>query len=118
MRRLPPVIGGALVAAAVLVRPLPAVAHVKWFNYQYCVGCPPDALDRIFDRWWVASLAFFSLLSLCAFAIVRIWGERAGAWFEGFVAKIKSAPEDYLRIGLGVFLLCLWVHGGILLTPE
>ena len=118
MRHLPPVIGATLVAAGVLVRPLPAAAHVKWFNDQYCVSCPPDALDRIFDRWWVASLAFFSLLSLCAFAIDRIWGERAGAWFEGFVAKIKSAPEDYLRIGFGVFLLCLWVHGGILLTPE
>ena len=74
MRRLPLVIGTALVAAAVLVRPLPAAAHVKWFNDQYCVSCPPDALDRIFDRWWVASLAFFSLLSLCAFALDRIWG--------------------------------------------
>ena len=118
MRRLLPVIGAALVAAALLVRPLPAAAHVKWFNDQYCVSCPPDALDRIFDRWWLASLAFFSLLSLCAFVIDRLWGEQAAAWFEGFVAQIQSPLEDYLRLGLGVFLLCLWVHGGILLTPE
>ena len=116
--RLPRIVGAALVAAAVVLQPLPATAHVKWFNDQYCVGCPPDTLDRIFDRWWLASLAFFSLLSLCAFVIDRIWGEQAGAWFEGFVAQIQSPPENYLRVGLGVFLLCLWVHGGILLTPE
>jgi len=117
-RRLPRIVGAALVAATVVLQPLPATAHVKWFNDQYCVGCPPDTLDRIFDRWWLASLAFFSLLSLCAFVIDRIWGEQAGAWFEGFVAQIQSPPENYLRVGLGVFLLCLWVHGGILLTPE
>ena len=118
LTRLPPVTGAALVAAAVLVRPLPAAAHVKWFNDQYCVSCPPEALDRIFDRWWLTSLAFFSVLSLCAFLIDRLWGEQAGAWFEGFVVQMRSAPEDYLRVGLGVFLLCLWVHGGILLTAR
>jgi hypothetical protein len=78
MRRLPRVIGAA---------------HVKWFNDQYCVGCPPDALDRIFDRWWLASLAFFSLLSLCAFVIDRIWGERAEGWFEGVVAQIRFSSQ-------------------------
>jgi hypothetical protein len=78
MRRLPPVIGAA---------------HVKWFNDQHCVGCSPDALDRIFDRWWLASLAFFSLLSLCAFVIDRIWGERAEGWFEGFVAQIRFSSQ-------------------------
>jgi hypothetical protein len=38
---------------------------------------------------WLASLAFFSLRSLCVFVIDRIWGERAEGWFEGFVAQIR-----------------------------
>ena len=73
------------------MRRLPPGIAAAWFNDQYCVSCPPDALDRIFDRW--CSPAFFSLLSLCAFVIDRIWGERAEGWFEGFVAQIRFSSQ-------------------------
>ena len=43
---------------------------------------------------WLASLAFFSLLSLCTFVIDRIWGERAEGWFEGFVAQIQFSSQE------------------------
>lgn len=96
----------------------PAMAHVKWFNQDYCVDCRPDLADRVFDQWWWALCAVFALLSLCAFVIDRAWSEAADQKVQSVVASFKAPPEDYLRIGLGVFLLCLWVHSGILLTPE
>lgn len=96
----------------------PAAAHVKWFNSNYCVGCAPDSLPHIVDARWVGLLALFALVSLCAFFIDRLWGESANRWVDRHVAQLRTPPEDYLRVGLGVFLLCLWLQPGVLLTPE
>lgn len=109
----------AAVAGAVLALiAAPASAHVKWFNNDYCVDCRPDPIGHVFDRSWWALCAVFALLSLCAFVLDRGWSDTAERWAQRLVGLSKAPPEDYLRIGLGVFLLCLWVHSGILLTPE
>ena len=108
-------------AAAVTVAPpltLPAAAHVKWFNSDYCVGCAPDSLDHVVDARWMWLLALFLLLSLCAFVVDRLWGENANRWIDRLVAQLKTPPEDWLRVGLGVFFVCLWLQPGVLLTPE
>jgi len=96
----------------------PAAAHVKWFNGDYCVGCSPEALDHVFDTRWIWLFALFALVSLCAFVIDRLCAETANRWFDRLVEHFQVPPEDYLRVGLGVFLLCLWTQSGILLTPE
>jgi hypothetical protein len=96
----------------------PAHAHVKWFNDNYCVSCRPDALDHIVDARWVWLLALFALVSLCAFVIDRLCGDSANGWIDGYAARLGTRPEDILRIGLGVFLVCLWLQPGVLLTPE
>lgn len=96
----------------------PASAHVKWFNGDYCVSCAPDALDHIVDMRWIWLLTLFALVSLCAFTIDRLCGETANGWIDRHVAQLRTPPQDYLRIGLGVFFVCLWLQPGILLTPE
>lgn len=109
---------GALAALLPLGFANPAAAHVKWFNQDYCVGCSPDTLDHIADTRWLWLLALFALMSLCAFVIDRLWGEAADEWVDRKVREFTAPPEDYLRIGLGLFLVCLWLQPGILLTPE
>ena len=96
----------------------PAQAHVKWFNNDYCVSCAPDALDHIIDTRWIWLLMLFALVSLCAFVIDRLCGESANGWIDRQVARLQTPPQDYLRIGLGVFFVCLWLQPGVLLTPE
>jgi hypothetical protein len=96
----------------------PAEAHVKWFNKDYCVGCSPDALDHIMDARWLWLLLLFALVSLCAFVIDRLCGESANSWIDGYVEQFQTPPQDYLRVGLGVFFVCLWLQPGVLLTPE
>ncbi len=112
------IIGGALGTLCAPGLIAPAAAHVKWFNQNYCVGCSPDALDNVVDRRWLWLLALFALLSLCAFVIDRLCAENANRWIDRFVQQMQTRPEDYLRVGLGVFLLCLWLQPGVLLTPE
>jgi hypothetical protein len=112
--RLPAVFAGL----PILCFATPAGAHVKWFNQNYCVGCSPDTLDRIVDERWLWLLVLFALASLCAFVIDRLCGDAANRWIDRVVGEFHTPPEDYLRIGLGVFLVCLWLQPGILLTPE
>ncbi len=97
---------------------IPAEAHVKWFNKNYCVSCSPDALDHIMDGRWLWLLLLFALVSLCAFVIDRLCGEGANRWIDRYVEQFQTPPQDYLRIGLGVFFVCLWLQPGVLLTPE
>lgn len=119
--RSPRLVTSAATATGALCLPwlaVPAVAHVKWFNGDYCVSCAPEALDNIVDTRWVWLLVLFALVSLCAFTIDRLCGEAANAWIDRQVARLQAPPQDYLRIGLGVFFVCLWLQPGLLLTPE
>jgi hypothetical protein len=108
----------AFTTLCVVLLATPAEAHVKWFNKDYCVGCSPDGLDHIVDARWLWLLLLFALVSLCAFVIDRLCGESANGWIDGHVAQFQTPPQDYLRIGLGVFFVCLWLQPGVLLTPE
>jgi len=117
--RLPRIVGNILGALCTPWLVTPAAAHIKWFNKDYCVSCQPDALNHVFDRRWIWLLMLFALLSLCAFIIDRLYTDVANAWVDRIIVRpLQVAPEDYLRVGLGVFLLCLWTQSGILLTPE
>lgn len=116
---LPRIVGSIFGALCTLWLVTPAAAHIKWFNKDYCVSCRPDALNHIFDRRWMWLLMLFALLSLCAFIIDRLYTDYANRWVDRVIVRPFPLPlEDYLRVGLGVFLLCLWTQSGILLTPE
>jgi len=118
MRRFRPVVASALAVLSAPCLAMPAAAHVKWFNGDYCVGCSPDTLDHIVDARWLWLLGLFALISLCAFVTDRLCADSANRWIDRAVEQFHTRPEDYLRIGLGVFLVCLWLQPGILLTPE
>ncbi len=115
LRRIAGYAFGAICASGPIT---PAVAHVKWFNTDFCVSCRPDTLGHIVDWRWTWLLVLFALISLCAFVIDRLCGDSANRWLDRVVREFQTPPEDYLRVGLGVFLLCLWLQPGVLLTPE
>jgi hypothetical protein len=96
----------------------PAFAHVKWFNDEYCVTCKPPQVISVFNGFWFILLVCFSLMTLSAFIFDRAYLDRANEWTERKLRLLKASPEDYLRVGLGIFLVCLWWNSGILLTPE
>src|SRR5262249_55383211 len=96
----------------------PAFAHVKWFNDEYCVTCTPPQLTSVFDGLWVLLLICFLLLTLSAFIFDRAYLDKTNEWTERKLRLLRAPPEDYLRVGLGIFLVCLWWNSGILLTPE
>ena len=96
----------------------PACAHVKWFNNEYCVSCTPSKLISVFNGFWFLLLICFSLLTLSAFIFDRAYFDKANQWTERKLRILRAPPEDYLRVGLGIFLVCLWWNSGILLTPE
>src|ERR1051325_8733053 len=99
----------AIVVYGLSVR-APALAHVKWFNEAYCVACSPPPLHRIFDKLWFLAFGFFALLSLCAFILDRMYSTPADQYVEPWLATIRARSEDYLRIGLGFFLLCVSIR--------
>ncbi len=107
-----PALASALLAAD------PAAAHVKWFA-PYDVAAAPAALPEVFSGAFLIAFLLTALLMLLVFACDRL-AETGGLehLLETTLAPLKPLAPDILRISLGVFMLCLWLLGGILLTPE
>lgn len=111
--------GAALAAASALAcLPREAAAHVKWFA-AYNVAAPPAALPEVLSGTFIAVLALSALLMAVCFIYDGLaadsgFEERIDQMFE----PLKGRGPDILRVSLGAFFLCLWLLGGILLTPE
>lgn len=95
-----------------------AQAHVKWFA-PYNVAVPPAALWDVFSVPFVIALSLSILLIALVFVADRAMSaggveDAVDAVFE----PLKGTGPDIMRVSLGAFLLCLWLLGGILLTPE
>lgn len=105
-------------AAVAVVTPSIAQAHVKWFA-PYDVAANPTPLPEVFSPSFLLLLAGSTVLIM----LIGL-GDRviAGAFgddpLEERVAALKPRLPDVIRIMLGAFLLCLWLKGGIILTPE
>ncbi len=96
----------------------PAQAHVKWFAPFNVAGAPaalPDVLTDPFPLLLLSSMLAMMLIHvgdrMIAGALPRSAIER---WFEPW----KPQTPDIMRVTLGAFMLCLWLLGGVLLTPE
>lgn len=104
--------------AALCASAEPAQAHVKWFA-PYNVAVPPAALWDVFSVPFVIVLSLSILLIAIVFVADRAMSaggveDAVDALFE----PLKGSAPDIMRVSLGAFLLCLWLLGGIVLTPE
>jgi hypothetical protein len=126
MRSAPPrVIGigrrgwriAGLAAAAALV-PAGASAHVKWFC-AYDVTLPPLPLSEVLTPmfFWVSGV--FAVLLFLGFTLDRL--AQNSSWdaaVDRFFAPAAAFQPRLMRVGVGAFFVCLWVKGGLILTPE
>jgi len=113
-------IGRGLLGALVLLPALGgrAEAHVKWFA-AYNVAASPLPLPEVFSGAFLIVLALSALFILTVYICDRtIEAFLPEEIIENLFVAVKPLSSDILRICLGAFLLCLWVLGGIILTPE
>jgi hypothetical protein len=106
-----------IITAALLVTPLVAQAHVKWFA-DFSFADPPLPLDIAVSPTFLA-LAALSMGVIAALVFVdrRIgtmtWYQRVVAWFT----DRQQHASTIMRIGAGMSLLLAW-QGGRLLAPD
>jgi hypothetical protein len=108
---------GAVAAGAALM-PASASAHVKWFC-AYDVTLPPLPLREVLNSTFFSVAGVFVVLLFLGFVLDRV--AQNSAWdaaVDRFFARAASFQPRLMRIGVGAFFVCLWVKGGLILTPE
>ena len=95
-----------------------ANAHVKWF-VEFDVADPPRALVQILDYNFAALLTLASLGLFTIYVIDAHW-TRSGSFsiLDRSFSWHPDIANSIVRIGTGIFFLCLWLIGGVVLTPE
>lgn len=101
-----------------LLLPGVAAAHVKWFC-DYDVTLPPKPIIQVLTPTFLWISALFAVLLFLGFLFDRL-AQRSG-WdtvVDRFLAPAAAFQPRLMRAGVGAFFVCLWVKGGIILTPE
>ncbi len=114
----PVVASVATLCGATLAGSAPAHAHVKWFA-TFDVAAEPMPLSQVLTPVFWAALAFAALV-LALISLVE--DQKLGQWSHHIMNKLSGPFEgrmdDVMRAGTAVFFVCLWVIGGVYLTPE
>ncbi|MDE2116033.1 MAG: hypothetical protein KGJ29_14335, partial [Hyphomicrobiales bacterium] len=96
----------------------PAAAHVKWFA-PYNVGAQPDQLHEVLDSNFFVLIALsIALIAFGAFIETTFIGKAILRALDSVTGILNIGSEYIMRAIVGVFLVALWQHGGIILTPE
>lgn len=107
----------ALAAAACLLAPTQAWAHVKWFA-PFDVAEPPTPMAAgVLAPRFLLALSGAALLVFLGFLLDR----SAARWSSpGRAApgRRDETAERLLRAGTGAFFVALFATGGVILTPE
>ena len=95
-----------------------AFAHVKWFC-AYAIERQPDGLLTVFNRDF-GSLALVAIGALLLGTIVdeTFVGRSLNRAFYRLRTSLNAEGHVFVRASCGFFLIALWYHGGIILTPE
>ncbi|MBI3515777.1 MAG: hypothetical protein HY060_17210 [Proteobacteria bacterium] len=110
-------VAAAIIAGSTLA-PGSAWAHVKWFC-SYDITVPPLPLREVVNTTFLWIGALFAVLLLLGFMLDRLAHNSAwDAMVDRFLAPLEHVQAYFMRIGVGAFFVCLWVKGGIILTPE
>jgi hypothetical protein len=101
--------------AAVSVLPLPALAHVKWFE-PYDVSAPPAPLNSVLTDHFLLVFAGFVALLVGSFLLDRVVAAQAGSLSAP--GRYAHLEQHIMRAGTGAFFMALFATGGVILTPE
>ena len=96
----------------------PVQAHVKWF-VEFDISEPPRSLPDVINVEFAVLLGMASLALFAVYALDIHWTrsgrlsvlEQQFSWHPDIAASV-------VRIGTGIFCLCLWLMAGVILTPE
>lgn len=107
-----------VVMAIATLAPSAAHAHVKWFC-AFDVSLPPKSIADVLDAtfFWIGGV--FAILLFLGFLLDRLAQDSQwDAAVDRFLEPLAGFEERFMRIGVGAFFTCLWVKGGVILTPE
>lgn len=110
------VVSGAILFLIALASPSTAAAHVKWFAH-YDVTKRPEHFASVMTGTFALVFAAFSLILFLGF-LLDGWVEKRWSGVTTAGSSFVPAHEKWVRLGMGAFLLCLWVTRLDILTPE
>jgi hypothetical protein len=110
--------GLILAAAALLLRSVPAEAHIKWFC-SYDTSIPPLPILEVCSKTFVVVAAGFCALMFLAYVLdsklmESVWMRRV----DWFILGLESYTSTIIRAAVGILFFVLWASGGVILTPE
>lgn len=96
-----------------------AEAHVKWFS-PYSVEDKPTAISQLLttQMFWVSLVGITIVMIIATLFEKRSLSGRLIEGMNALTAGMRNRVDDMMRVGMGAFLIALWVKGGIILTPE
>ena len=107
-------------ALPLVLIPVPASAHVKWFAH-YDVQAPPAPLATTLANGWV----WFGVALVLIFFAVAVLIERyfiEDAVVDGGNRRAAHSlwlrADDFMRAVIGAFFVAIFAMGGVYLTPE
>ncbi|MEM1399239.1 MAG: hypothetical protein AAGF58_05135 [Pseudomonadota bacterium] len=109
---------GAWSLAILLFNGSASHAHVKWFA-PYDVQSDPVPLDAIRGVPFAIMTAAIMVLFLTFVIVEQTRLKHQATWIlDRLFTPFHDRLDDMMRAGTAAFLICLWVLGGVLLTPE
>ncbi len=105
-------------AAATVLAPNVAEAHVKWFAH-YSVPQQPLPLHQVFNAtFWQLNITAAIVVLLIGYLGQQSIGITITGSLDRLGAGLKPRIEALYRGGGACFFTALWVLGGIIMTPE
>lgn len=106
-------------AAAIVLQPMSAQAHVKWFA-PYIVGAPPAPIENtLHDTWfWVGICLVLVFFVLTRLVEVSPFGAKAIGALNWATDPLWARQDDYIRSIIAAFFVAIFAVGGVYLTPD
>ncbi len=103
-----------------LILPVFAHAHIKWF-VEFDITDPPRSVMDWIDQPYVIGLFILSIAGVVLACIMdSFWCKTFGKFdlISSFFAHHEDVSLNIARIGTGIFFVGIWLVGGVILTPE
>jgi hypothetical protein len=102
-----------------LLSPLPAEAHVKWFA-PYIVGAPPQPVAAtLANPWFWTGIGLVLVFFLATRAVEKSSaGEAILARMDRITDPLWQRLDEFVRLVIAAFFVAIFAVGGVYLTPD
>lgn len=109
----------AVLAIAMILMPMAAAAHVKWFA-PYIVGAAPVPLvQTLTNTWFWAGIALVLIFLVATRFFERSTsGQSVLDTFDRVTDPLWLRLDDFVRIMVAGFFIAIFAVGGVYLTPD